>query len=177
MNECLQFAGGVGHLTDDSGLVYMRARCYDPASGRFISEDPGQNGTNWYGYCFNNPITGIDPTGKDPWIFMGELLVAMASLLAGCLVMADLPLLAAALFVAAGVFLVLAIGEALDMVTNAIRGAQQEREINAPRGTTKDFWDIFRKAEGSAIPLDGVLAAIASEAIDYAWFESVGWDW
>ena len=33
-NNQLQFAGGVGHLTDsDSGLVYMRARYYDLASG------------------------------------------------------------------------------------------------------------------------------------------------
>ena len=33
-NNKLLFAGGVGHPADsDSGLVYMRARYYDPASG------------------------------------------------------------------------------------------------------------------------------------------------
>ena len=61
----LQFAGGVGHPTDDSGLVYMRARYYDPASGRFISEDPGRNGLNWYVYCGNNPVNAIDSTGQE----------------------------------------------------------------------------------------------------------------
>ncbi|HET6453117.1 MAG TPA: RHS repeat-associated core domain-containing protein [Armatimonadota bacterium] len=63
-NNQLKFAGGVGHLTDDSGLIYMRARYYDPASGRFISEDPGRNGTNWYAYCGNNPVNMVDPTGQ-----------------------------------------------------------------------------------------------------------------
>ena len=43
----------------------MRARYYDPASGRFISEDPGQNGTNWYAYCNSNPGNAIDPTGRE----------------------------------------------------------------------------------------------------------------
>ncbi|HET6455421.1 MAG TPA: RHS repeat-associated core domain-containing protein [Armatimonadota bacterium] len=63
-NNKLQFAGGVGHLTDDSGLIYMRARYYDPASGRFISEDPGRNGSNWYAYCGYNPVNMVDPTGQ-----------------------------------------------------------------------------------------------------------------
>ena len=64
-NNKLQFAGGVGHLTDDSGLIYMRARYYDPATGRFISEDPGRDGLNWYTYCNNNSVNLIDPSGKN----------------------------------------------------------------------------------------------------------------
>ena len=63
-NNKLQFAGGVGHLTDDSGLIYMRARYYDPASGRFISQDPTRHGMNWYAYCENNPGNAIDPSGR-----------------------------------------------------------------------------------------------------------------
>ena len=56
---------GIGHQTDlDTGLVYMRARYYDPSAGRFISEDPGQNGTNWYAYCGNNPVNAVDRSGK-----------------------------------------------------------------------------------------------------------------
>ena len=50
----------------------MRARYYDPASGRFISEDPGQNGTNWYAYCGYNPVNMVDQDGK-----VGQFLAAV----------------------------------------------------------------------------------------------------
>ena len=59
-----KFCGGLGHTADDStGLTYMRARYYDPAIGRFISEDPAGNGVNWYAYCGNNPANCDDPSG------------------------------------------------------------------------------------------------------------------
>lgn len=46
-----------GEYTDEeSGLVYLRARYYDPSIGRFISEDPVKDGMNWYVYCSNNPV-------------------------------------------------------------------------------------------------------------------------
>ena len=75
----LQFAGGVGHLTDDSGLIYMRARYYDPASGRFISEDPGRNGTNWYARCGYNPVNAIDASGKIADPLAAIILAAIAA--------------------------------------------------------------------------------------------------
>ncbi len=57
--------GYTGHVTDqDSGLVYMQARYYDPESGRFISTDP-HGGFNRYVYAANNPINFSDPTGMD----------------------------------------------------------------------------------------------------------------
>jgi len=43
----------------------MRARYYDPNAGRFISQDPGNNGNNWYIYVDDNPTNLIDKTGKD----------------------------------------------------------------------------------------------------------------
>jgi RHS repeat-associated protein len=47
------------------GLYYYRARYYDPASGRFISEDPigFRAGTNFYAYVQNDPIAHRDPSG------------------------------------------------------------------------------------------------------------------
>ena len=43
-----KFVGSLGHPSDDeTGLVYMRARYYDPVVGRFVSEDPAANGNNW----------------------------------------------------------------------------------------------------------------------------------
>ena len=49
-----------------SGLIYLRARYYDPSIGRFISEDPirsNKGGGNWYTYCANNPVRFTDPSG------------------------------------------------------------------------------------------------------------------
>ena len=47
----------------ESGYIYLRARYYDPAIGRFVSEDPALDGYNWYVYCGSNPIRYVDPTG------------------------------------------------------------------------------------------------------------------
>ncbi len=48
-----------------SGLVYMRARYYDAALGRFISRDPIglSGGLNVYAYVGNNPVNYVDPDG------------------------------------------------------------------------------------------------------------------
>jgi RHS repeat-associated protein len=49
----------------DTGLMYYRARWYDPGQGRFVSEDPlgFGGGLNWYGYVGNDPLNWIDPVG------------------------------------------------------------------------------------------------------------------
>jgi RHS repeat-associated protein len=47
----------------ESGLYYFNARYYDATIGRFINVDPVQDGTNWYVYCSNNPLSFKDPTG------------------------------------------------------------------------------------------------------------------
>ena len=61
-----RYVANLGHVQDDeSGLIYMRARYYEPESGRFISEDPAQHHKNWYVYCGNNPTNGVDSSGKD----------------------------------------------------------------------------------------------------------------
>ncbi|NIX78446.1 RHS repeat-associated core domain-containing protein, partial [Microvirga terricola] len=56
-------------LDDDTGLIYLNARYYDPALGRFISPDtldptkPGV-GTNRYAYSFNDPVNLSDRSGN-----------------------------------------------------------------------------------------------------------------
>jgi len=59
------FVGNLGHQSDQAtGLIYMRARYYDPACGRFISQDPARNGKNWFIYVSNNPVNLVDENGK-----------------------------------------------------------------------------------------------------------------
>ena len=43
----------------------MRARYYEPGSGRFVSEDPSMKSKNWYAYCENNPVLGADYSGRE----------------------------------------------------------------------------------------------------------------
>ncbi|MCI8485337.1 MAG: hypothetical protein HFH41_13515, partial [Lachnospiraceae bacterium] len=47
----------------ETGLYYLRARYYDPELGRFLTEDPAQDGLNWFVYCGNNPVMFVDPWG------------------------------------------------------------------------------------------------------------------
>ena len=63
------FVGQHGVMTEPNGFYYMRARYYDPQTGRFISQDPlGFDGgdVNLYIYAANNPVLLIDPNGL--WI-------------------------------------------------------------------------------------------------------------
>jgi len=54
---------------EESGLMYLQARYYDPELGRFITpdtivQDPSSSQTfNRYSYCGNNPIMRTDPSG------------------------------------------------------------------------------------------------------------------
>jgi RHS repeat-associated protein len=60
-----KFVGCLGHMSEDeTGLIYMRARYMDPVTGRFISEDPGYQGLNWYAYANGNPVGMIDSGGR-----------------------------------------------------------------------------------------------------------------
>jgi RHS repeat-associated protein len=54
-------------MDSQTGLMYYRARWYDPQQSRFISEDP-IGGMNQYTYGSNNPIIYGDPLGLDGWV-------------------------------------------------------------------------------------------------------------
>ena len=60
------FVGGLGHLSEAAtGLIYMRARYYDPNTGRFVSQDSSMNSMNWYIYADDNPINSADASGNN----------------------------------------------------------------------------------------------------------------
>jgi RHS repeat-associated protein len=54
-----------GRENDGTGLYYYRARYYDPARGRFLSEDPVrfESAPSFYVYVSNNPASFVDPSG------------------------------------------------------------------------------------------------------------------
>ncbi len=60
-----------GEPRDASGLVFLRARYYDPAVGRFVSRDERRGSRNLPGtlnrcaYAGNNPTSRIDPAGTE----------------------------------------------------------------------------------------------------------------
>ncbi len=56
----------------ETGWVYLRNRYYNPETGRFISEDPARDGSNWYTYCKNNPVTFVDRTGLEAIAISGS---------------------------------------------------------------------------------------------------------
>jgi uncharacterized protein RhaS with RHS repeats len=43
----------------------MHARYYTASMGRFLSVDPGRDGWNLYAYVGNNPVSSIDPDGRE----------------------------------------------------------------------------------------------------------------
>ena len=60
-----KFVGNLGHPSDNNtGLIYMQARYMDPATGRFVSEDPGQNACNGFVYGNSNHVCKIDSNGR-----------------------------------------------------------------------------------------------------------------
>lgn len=59
--------GAMGVMTESSGMIYMRARYYNPRLMRFLNADPigFGGGLNWYAYANGNPVMFSDPSGLD----------------------------------------------------------------------------------------------------------------
>jgi RHS repeat-associated protein len=61
-STALQYQGQ--YLDAESGLYYLRARYFDPATAQFLTRDPLQALTGVpYVYAGNNPLNGMDPLG------------------------------------------------------------------------------------------------------------------
>jgi|GEM_PF-3330517 len=63
----IRYAGE--YYDKDAELYYLRARHYNPSTGRFVSEDAYLGDyndpltLNLYTYCINNPLSYVDPSG------------------------------------------------------------------------------------------------------------------
>ena len=79
-----RYCANLGHVDDDeSSLTYMRARYYEPGSGRFISQDPEFDGWNAFSYCRNDPENYTDRDGKFIDILLGMGIGALVGLISG----------------------------------------------------------------------------------------------
>jgi RHS repeat-associated protein len=65
--------GFTGREPDETGLVFFRARYYDPTIGRFVSRDPLglRGGINFYAYVGNSPTNLVDPEGQAAFFWHG----------------------------------------------------------------------------------------------------------
>ncbi len=54
------------YTSPDTGLIYLRARVYDPATAQFLTVDPAVESTReLYAYASDDPVNRADPTGKE----------------------------------------------------------------------------------------------------------------
>jgi RHS repeat-associated protein len=67
-----------GEWMDDNGLLYLRARYYNPALGTFLSLDPFEGtpdrpmSLNGYSYVGGNPVNRVDRTGRQEVCLVGS---------------------------------------------------------------------------------------------------------
>ena len=82
--------GFTGQRNDDIGLYYYNARWYDSTLGRFITEDPARDGSNWGIYSSDNPTSRYDPygnvlassgSGESEFAFTGEQMDGYSNLI------------------------------------------------------------------------------------------------
>lgn len=56
------------YTSNDTGLIYMRARAYDPSTAQFLSADPiAPIFLAPYNYAYDSPVNAVDPTGLLSW--------------------------------------------------------------------------------------------------------------
>ena len=56
------------YTSSDTGLIYMRARTYDPVTAQFLTVDPEVGTTRApYNYAGDNPVNRGDATGLSSW--------------------------------------------------------------------------------------------------------------
>ncbi|MBA8885800.1 RHS repeat-associated core domain-containing protein, partial [Dokdonella fugitiva] len=86
----------------NAGFIYLRARWYDPAAGRFVSEDAAPGSTklpislNKYLYANGDPVNRVDPSG-----LMTAAETSVAGNIAAGLAIASLAYIGARLFIGA----------------------------------------------------------------------------
>jgi len=69
----IKYCGIFGYREgEETALMKVGARYYDPKIGRWIQKDPILSGFNWWVYCENDPVNGVDPKGLIKCPYCGE---------------------------------------------------------------------------------------------------------
>jgi RHS repeat-associated protein len=72
------------YTSPDTGLIYMRARVYDPSTAQFLSVDPLLALTGEpYSYVGDNPLNVLDPSGQCGIICVGSVVLGGVALATG----------------------------------------------------------------------------------------------
>ncbi|MBO1416574.1 RHS repeat-associated core domain-containing protein, partial [Streptomyces sp. FH025] len=137
-----------GQYTDsETGLVYLRARYYDPATAQFLTQDPKFTETRqYYSYANNDPLNLIDPSGmswfsaignavKDHWRGIAQVaIIATATVATAACAAATAGICAGA----GGMLMTAAIGAAASVGVyevgageHTVKGAVQQAAIGA----------------------------------------------
>ena len=81
------FVGGLGVMAEDDNLYFMRARFYDPDTGRFLGKDPVEGAftnpleLNRYAYGLDNPVFVTDSSGE--WFGLDDAVAALGGAIVG----------------------------------------------------------------------------------------------
>jgi RHS repeat-associated protein len=72
------------YTSADTGLIYMRARVYDPATAQFLTVDPFEAITGEpYSYAEDDPINKFDPSGRCGLVCVGDIVLGGVALATG----------------------------------------------------------------------------------------------
>lgn len=126
-----------GREFDGLGIYYYRARYYNPATGRFISEDPIglAGGVNKYAYVGDDPTDYFDPLGTDKRSPVNWSCVGDAAGQDGLAVALDVASLAADAFAPETQYAKLAIGLGLS-TASTVNSAVHQDLIGSSLGMT-----------------------------------------
>ncbi|MER7952101.1 RHS repeat-associated core domain-containing protein [Streptomyces sp. NPDC096079] len=156
----LQFSGQ--YADAETGLTYLRARYYDPATAQFLTVDPEVRSTlSAYGYVDNNPLNHADPSGR----FFGALLGGVAAVLAAPE--------ALVVFVVAVVVVVavIAVAYAISEGINSWRDSQSYGTTYDSTSDDTTSWDTsssVAQSKGGKQSSGKTLTAAEQEALDRA---------
>ena len=72
------------YTSSDTGLIYMRARTYDPTTAQLLTRDPWVSLTGEpYSYGEDNPLNRADPTGRCGLICIGGIVLGGVAVATG----------------------------------------------------------------------------------------------